>query len=169
MISIVVAATKKGVIGSKGRIPWHIKSDLIRLANLTRHNVVILGRKSYASMEDYYSERGVRMPGGHYIVITRDPAYKPISEKAQVAHSIPEAIEQSKALADDAYVIGGSAIFEEILPYTDRIYLTEVDADIPGDAFFPKLDLTQWREVERLTPHDDRDEYPSEQITLDRA
>lgn len=169
MIAIIVATDKQRVIGNENKIPWRIRSDLVRLSNLTRGNTVILGRISYESMVWYYDKSGRDMPGGTYIVVTRDRSYKPARKNARTAHSIPGAISLANDLGGDAYVIGGSSIFNESLPLVDRIYLTEVQTKVAGDSSFPQLIQSQWREISREHHHkDDRDEFDTDFIVLEK-
>src|SRR3990167_1035342 len=94
-ISIIAALSENRVIGNKGRIPWHIKEDLVRLRNLTKDKVVILGRKTYESMAAYYDKSGREMPAKEYIVITTNNKYQSAINNAVVAHSFSEAINKS--------------------------------------------------------------------------
>ncbi len=172
MISIVVAADKNGAIGIENKIPWHIKSDLVRLAQLTRGHTVILGRKSYDSMVWYYDRSGRQMPGDTYIVVTRNQQYKPARENAVVAHSMQNAIETAKKLGDeDIFVIGGGSMFAAALPITDRIYLTEVQTTLAGDidAYFKITDPAAWHEVSREHfSKNEKDDHDTELIILER-
>ncbi len=169
MIAIVVATDKQRVIGNENKIPWRVRSDLIRLSNLTRGHTVILGRVSYESMVWYYDKSGREMPGSTYIVVTRDRSYKPARKNARIVHSVPDAFAIASDLGGNTYVIGGSSIFEESLPFVDRIYLTEVQAEVAGDSYFPPLIKAEWREVSREHHHkDDRDEYDTDFIVLER-
>jgi dihydrofolate reductase len=171
VIAIVVAADKNGAIGAYNQIPWHIKSDLVRLANLTRQHTVIVGRKSFDSMINYYKDR--TMPGAHYIVVTRNAGYKPASTKASTALSMPEAIKKAKSLGDDQImIIGGGAIFNESMPYVERIYYTEVQTKLQGDvdAYFPKPPAAKWRAVaQEHHDQDDRDQYATDTTIFERA
>ena len=135
MISLIAALSENRVIGKDNRVPWRIPADLQRLKSLTLGKTVILGRKSYDSMVSYYSKSGREMPGKTYIVITRDSAYNPIRSQDIVVHSVEEAIE--KANGEEVFVIGGSQIFEQVLPSADRLYLTVVHTKLEGDAYFP--------------------------------
>jgi dihydrofolate reductase len=170
MIAIVVATDKNRVIGEGNKIPWHIRSDFIRLANLTRSRTVILGRKTYDSMVWYYNRSGRRMPGSCYIIVTRNATYTPERDNARVAHSIPEAVELAKSFGDDhIMVIGGGSIFTAMLPYADTIYLTEVQAEVDGDSYFPPLDMSEWREVSREHhAKNEQDDHNTEVIVLER-
>jgi dihydrofolate reductase len=170
MIAMVVATDKKGVIGREDQIPWRIRTDLANLKRLTKEHPVILGRKTYESMDMYYTRSGREMPGSMYIVVTRNEGYHPARQNATVAHSIEEAIALAKSYHDDQiYVNGGAAIFEAMMPYTDRIYLTVVQTEAEGDAHFPKIDDKVWRElsIENHTK-DEKNEYDFDMLVLER-
>lgn len=170
MISIVVATDKNLVIGNENKIPWRLKSDLVRLRNLTKSHTVILGRKTYDSMAWYYEKSGRQMPGSMYLVVTRNPDYKPAQANAKVVLSIDEALAAAKELGDeDVYVIGGRAIFEEMMPFTSRIYWTKVDTEGEGDAYFPEINMNDWRKAS--TEHfakDEKNDFDYDLVILER-
>ena len=171
MITIVVATDRNGVIGREDRVPWRLRNDLIMLRELTKGHTVILGRKTYESMDGYYNRSGRPMPGKTYIVVSRNPDYQPTRDNVRVTHSIDAAIALAKELGDEeVFAIGGGGVFAEILPHTDRIYLTEVHAEVEGDANFPALDKTQWREISREAHQkDEKNEYDYDTVVLERA
>jgi len=168
MISYIVATDRKGAIGKDNLIPWRIRSDLVLLKQLTLNNVVILGRKTYDSMAAYYERSGRQMPGRLYVVITREAAYTPKQDNVVVAHSPDDALKQANQAENDIFVIGGSQIYKLLMPYADRIYLTEVDTIVNGDTFF-SFDKRKWHETSR-SHHEknDRDEYDFDTVTFDR-
>jgi len=133
---------KRG-IGKDNKIPWHIKEDLVRLRNLTKDHVVILGRKTYDSVVWYYNKSGRQMPGRLYKVITRDKDYQPAKEKTVVAHSFAEAVSFARRplakLEEEVFIIGGGQIYQQALPFTDKLYLTIVEGDYNCDTFFPRF------------------------------
>ena len=131
-ISIIVAMDQKRGIGKNGKIPWHIRDDLIKLKKLTKDHIVILGRITYDSMVWYYNKSGKPMPGRLYIVITRDEKYKPARDNATVAHSLEEALKIVKE--NEVFIIGGGQIFQQALPLADKLYLTIVKGDYDCDA-----------------------------------
>ena len=140
MISIIAALDEKRGIGKDNKIPWHIKEDLIRLKSLTKDHVVILGRKTYESMSEYYDRSGREMPGKLYVVVTRDETYKPKRSNAGVAHSLEVAIQIAKEKgANEIFIMGGGQIFQEAMGrgLVDRLYLTLVEGDYGADTFFP--------------------------------
>lgn len=170
MISLIVATDKKGAIGKDNLIPWRIRSDLVLLKQLTLDNTVILGRKTYDSMVFYYDRSGRPMPGKLYIIITHDTAYAPKREGATVAHSADEALKKAEQAGGEILVIGGSQIYELLLPHADRIYLTEVATEVDGDTFFPPLDKSQWSETSRIHHEkSDKDEFDFDTVVLDRS
>lgn len=129
MIALVVAYAKKRVIGKDGRIPWNIDGEKKRFKHLTVNHVVIMGRKTY-------EEIGRPLPDRTTIVISKTGNYN--AENCHTAKSLQEAI----ALAgdNDIYISGGAGVYEESLPLVEKMYITEIDADVGGDTFFPEFD-----------------------------
>lgn len=169
MIAMVVATDKNRVIGRENKIPWRLKDDLVLLRNLTQNHAVILGRKTYDSMLWYYEKSGKPMPGKMYVIVTRDAAYMPVRENAVVAHSIEEALQVARTFDEQIFVNGGASIYEALLPYAERIYLTEVQAQAAGDVYFPSLDAQAWQEVSREHHvKGDRNEYDFDVVVLDK-
>ncbi|MBI2049363.1 dihydrofolate reductase [Candidatus Roizmanbacteria bacterium] len=126
------------VIGRNNKILWHIKGDLQRLKEKTKGHVVVLGRKTFESMVWYYNRSGNLLPGKLYIVVTHDKEYKPARENAVASHSINEAIKVAKEKEkNEVFIIGGQRIFEQTIDMADKLYLTVVEGDFEGDAFFP--------------------------------
>lgn len=137
MISFHLARAGNGVIGREGRLPWHLPADLRRFRAQTMGRPMIMGRRTFESLPS-------QLPGRRHIVLTRDPAWR--AEGAEVARTPGEAL----ALAGgDAAVIGGAEVFALLLDRADRIELTEVHADVAGDATVPPFDPLAWRETAR--------------------
>lgn len=158
-MTLVVARATNGVIGRDGTLPWRISADLKRFKRLTMGSVMIMGRRTLDSLPGL-------LPGRRHIVLTRDREWS--AEGAEVAHSVEEAL----TLAGDepVSVIGGAEIFDLLLPHADRLELTEVLGDIPGDTMMadPRADGS-WREVTREN-HAAEGETPAFSfITLERA
>jgi dihydrofolate reductase len=157
--SLVVARARNGVIGRNNQLPWKLPADLAYFKRVTLGHPVIMGRRTWESI-------GKPLPGRHNIVVTRNAGYR--AEGATVVGSLAEAL-RAAGEVEEACVIGGTSLFAESLPIADRIHLTEVDADVPGDTFFPPFDRGEWeeREVARQG-RDERHEYPFRILVLER-
>ena len=157
----MVAYDRDRVIGRDGTLPWRLPDDMKHVRALTVGKPLIMGRRTYES----FPRRP--LPDRTNIVVTRDPSFHP--DGVVVARTPDEAL----ALAGDApevIVFGGASIFGHFLPMADRLYVTEVDASVGGDTYFPKLDPSHWREVEREEhPKDERHAFPFRFLTLDRV
>jgi dihydrofolate reductase len=156
----VVAHDRRGVIGKDGGLPWRLPDDMRHVRKLTVGKPLIMGRRTFESI-------GRPLPDRTSIVLTRDPGFR--CEGCLVARTTEEALR----LAGDApevIVFGGAGVFAEFLPRADRIYLTEVDAEVSGDTYFPRLDPAEWREVARQThAADARHPFAFSFVTLERA
>lgn len=157
MINIIVAKAQNRVIGKDKRVPWRLRNDFIRLKSLTMGRVVILGRKTYDSLAGYYERSGRSLPASMYIIVTRQQNFRPMRENTTVAHSFGAALEIAKKLSDEIFVIGGAQIFEEALKVADRLYVTEVTAEVDGDTFFPQTNPKDWVERTRERHHKNND------------
>ena len=130
MISLLVAYTKnKRVIGAQGKIPWKLSSERNRFKEICRNKYVIMGRKSF-------EEIGKPLPYCTLVVVSHGWMTKDI----KTCPSLDAAIDFCKAQGqEEILVAGGATIYEQALPYADKIYATEIDADFDGDTFFPAL------------------------------
>jgi dihydrofolate reductase len=140
LISLVVAASTNHVIGKNNQLLWSLPKDMKFFKNITWAMPVLMGRKTYESL-------GKPLPGRLNIVITRQKDWKP--QGTTIVHSLQDAI-KAAAAADykEAFVIGGGEIFKEAInTVADTIYMTRVDAQLEGDAFFPEIDTKQWRMI----------------------
>lgn len=131
--SIVAAIGRNRELGSGNALLWHIPEDLKRFKRITLGHPVILGRKTFDSI---VATLGMALPGRANIVVTRDSAWS--FEGAVRAGSLEEALQMARALDTEEIFIGGGAnVWEQALPYVDRLYLTLIDDEKPADAFFP--------------------------------
>lgn len=157
-LNIIVAAADNGVIGVNNTLPWRLPDDLKQFKALTMGKPVLMGRKTWDSL-------GRPLPGRRNVVISRQTGLTLAG--AEVQPSLDAAIAAVSA-ADEAFVIGGAEIYRQALPLAQRVYLTEVRAQIAGDAFFPPLD-GQWK-MESRTDHeaDERHAYAFGFVTYTR-
>ncbi len=138
-ISIIVAMARDRVIGVRNTLPWHLPDDLKHFKALTMGHHIIMGRKTYESI-------GRPLPGRTTVIVSRDPAYQ--VPGCVTAASIETAM---AACGDDPeiFFVGGANLYAQALPYATRLYLTEIDIEVEGDAWFPAFDRSSWRETAR--------------------
>ena len=170
-IALVVARARNGVIGVDGELPWKLRSDLQQFKAITLGKPCIMGRTTWESLP-------LRpLPGRLNLVLTRDLSYEESGKAkgAVVCASLDEALDIARETATDddvgeVCVIGGTKIFEATLPKARRLYITEVDAEPRGDAWFPAFDEAGWREIsaDRREPGE-KDDHPFTFRVLERT
>ncbi|MDF2530055.1 MAG: dfrA [Gammaproteobacteria bacterium] len=155
-LSAVVAYSLNRVMGKNNQLPWHLPDDLKHFKALTLGKPVLMGRKTYESI-------GRPLPNRPNIILSRDRSLK--IEGCQVIHSVNELHTNQEVM-----VIGGAEIFAMLLPRIQTLYLTEIQANVDGDVYFPELDPSQWQETSREHhPADERHLYAFDYITLERV
>ncbi len=136
-LALIATRARNGVIGLDNRMPWHLPEDLAYFKRVTLGKPVVMGRKTFESI-------GRPLPGRLNIVVTRNPDWQ--AAGVQVAHSLDAALALAAAAApEEIMLIGGAELYRQALPQADVLYLTEIDAEFAGDAFFPEVDLARWR------------------------
>ena len=152
LISAIVAKAKNNVIGKDNDIPWYLPADLKYFKKVTINHHIVMGRKVYQSI-------GKPLPKRTNVIITRNPFF--IVSNCFIANSIEEAISMAQENGDEeAMIIGGGEIYKQTMELWDRLYLTEVDADVEGDVYFPELDYSQWNLVSKEDHQkDEKNEY----------
>lgn len=137
-VSLIVAVAENGVIGRDNQLPWRLPADLKRFKALTLTHPVIMGRRTFESI-------GFPLPGRRNLVLSRDPQYS--APGIEPFGSLTEALEATRQ-AEEVFVLGGAAVFEEAIGHADRIYLTRVHTEVEGDTRFPELDPRIWRQID---------------------
>jgi dihydrofolate reductase len=138
-ISVIAALAKNRVIGIENRLPWRLPEDLAHFKALTLGHPVVMGRKTFESL-------GRPLPGRTNIVVTRNPGYR--QPGCHVVDSIPAALALARN-ADEIFFIGGAELYAQVMPLADRLYLTEVDLEPEGDAWFPEYERSAFHERSR--------------------
>jgi dihydrofolate reductase len=138
-ISILVAVAKNRVIGINNTLPWHLPADLKHFKALTMGHHIIMGRKTYESI-------GRPLPGRTTVIVTRNAALKVAG--CLVAHSLQEAIELC-GNNEKVFIVGGAELYAQALPLADTMYITEIQQEVQGDAYFPEFNRDEWQEVAR--------------------
>ncbi|UDL04314.1 type 3 dihydrofolate reductase [Marinobacter sp. CA1] len=144
--ALIVAMARNRVIGRNNALPWYLPGDLRYFKQATMGKPIIMGRKTWESI-------GRPLPGRLNVVISRNPQWS-APEGIPTVRSLAEALVKAEAQAeleggDEVMVIGGGQIYAEALPQVDRMYITQVHADVEGDAWFPEVDWDQWEEIGR--------------------
>jgi len=153
------------VIGKDNVMPWHLPEDLKYFKRITMGHPIIMGRKTFDSI-------GRPLPGRKNIIVTRQPHWH--AEGVNVAHSLDEALACARHATaggskSQAMLIGGAELYEQAMPLSDTIFLTEIHAEIEGDAFFPSFNRDLWLEVSRRSFGADKSNpYPYSFTVLQR-
>jgi dihydrofolate reductase len=164
MLSLLVAVSTSGVIGRDNALPWKLSADLRRFRRLTTDHAIIMGRKTYESI-------GRPLPERTNIVVTRQSDF--VAPGCEVVANIDAAIAKAREVhgeGHEVFIVGGAEIYRQTLDRADRLYLTRVETDAPGDTYLPRIDFSQWTLVEE-THHaaDDKNEFPHTFAIYDKS
>nr|AIA10614.1 dihydrofolate reductase [uncultured bacterium]AIA10813.1 dihydrofolate reductase [uncultured bacterium] len=151
IISMIAAVSKNRVIGKNNDLPWKLPDDMKFFMEKTKGHHAIMGRKNYESIPHKFKP----LPNRTNIVVTRQNNFN------APGCIVVDSLEKGLAIAKDnqeaeAFIIGGAEIYKLGMSYANQLYLTEINAEIKGDTFFPEYDRAQWRETSRL--HHDKDD-----------
>lgn len=143
MISLIAAHDRNLVIGKGNSLPWSIPEDLQYFKQLTSGHICIMGRKTFESL-------GRPLPNRTNIILTSDRDYQ--VEGCYIYNSIEDVLNEYGLYAEssEVFVIGGSQIYEAFLPHADRMYITYIDHEFEGNAYFPSYEITEWELVQNL-------------------
>lgn len=159
IVSLIVAMDRNRVIGHSGKLPWRLSADLKHFRALTMGKPIIMGRKTHESI-------GRPLPGRENVVITRDKKY--LARNFTVLHSL-ECVYAKFHETAEIMIMGGAELYAQTLEKANRLYLTEVHADVEGDTYFPVYDRESWEEIERHDfKADDKNEYDYSFVILER-
>lgn len=160
MISLIAAMDEERVIGIENRLPWRLPADLQYFKRVTMNKPVLMGRKTWDSI-------GRPLPGRRNMVITRDQDFR--AEGCEVFYSIDDAL-AAVGDAEEAMVIGGASFYAQMLPRSDRLYITLIRGEhFIGDAHFPRWNPQDWQEIYREDhQRDDKNPHNYSFIVLDK-
>lgn len=164
IISAIAALAKNRVIGKNNDLPWKLPDDMKFFMQTTTGHVVIMGRKNYDSLPPKFKP----LPNRTNIVMTKQKDF--VAPGCVVINGIEEGLEYaSRSGEQECFIIGGAEIYRAALPFTTRLYLTEIDAEIQGDTFFPEFNSSEWAEVSRQHhPADDRHAFAFDFVIYNR-
>ncbi|TWI60090.1 dihydrofolate reductase [Halalkalibacter nanhaiisediminis] len=135
MMSFIVAMDKNRVIGKDNQLPWHLPSDLAYFKKITSKNTIIMGRKTFESI-------GRPLPKRRNIILTRNQDFQ--AEGCEVIHDTQAVVELCKQ-ENECFVIGGSELFSLFFEDVDRLYITYINEEFPGDTYFPEMKESEWQ------------------------
>lgn len=141
MITIIAAIGKNNELGKDNQLLWHLPNDLKRFKNLTSGHPIIMGRKTYESL-------GKPLPNRTNIVVSRRNDW--FEEGILIVPTIKEAIKHAKKINEDIFIIGGGNIYEQTIDLADQLEITQVEAEINADTFFPKIDEKKWQKIDEI-------------------
>ena len=137
---LIVAASENNAIGKNGQLLWHLPNDLKFFKNTTWGFPVIMGRKTFESVNK-------PLPGRTNIVITSKPDWE--AKGVITVRSLEESIQKvGETNSKQAFIIGGGEIYKQSMDIADKIYITRVHANLEGDTFFPTIDKSKWQLIE---------------------
>lgn len=161
MLSLIVAKAKNNVIGKDNQLIWHLPEDLKRFKKLTTGHTIIMGRKTFESL-------GRVLPNRKHIIFSQNPDFKVADENVEVVHSLLQ-IQELIEGPEESFVIGGAMIYNFLMPYVKKMYITQIDKEFEGDTFFPKINEEEWKIVEREKGvKDEKNNLDYEFITYER-
>lgn len=142
MLSIIVAKAKNNIIGKDNKLVWNLPEDLKHFRELTERHTIIMGRKTFESL-------GKALPDRRNIVFSQNPDFKVNDENVKIVKSLLEIQDLIEDNKNESFVIGGALIYNLLMPYVNKMYVTEIKEEFDGDTFFPIIDEKIWKEVER--------------------
>ena len=161
MLSIVVAKAKNNIIGKDNKLIWHLPEDLKHFKELTTGHTIIMGRKTFESL-------GRVLPNRKHIIFSQNPDFKVNDENVEVVHSLLQ-IQELIEGEEEAFVIGGAMIYNFLMPYVKKMYVTQIDKEFDGDTFFPKIDESEWEVLDvKKGIRNDENNLDYEFITYER-
>ncbi len=164
IISLIAALSKNRVIGKNNDLPWHLPDDMKYFMQTTKDHHVIMGRKNYDSIPEKFRP----LPNRTNIVVTRQKDFS--APNCTIVNSIEQGIAIAKKAGEqEAFIIGGAQIYKEGMALTQRMYLTEIQAEIQGDTHFPEITSGKWKEISRIHhPADEKHKFKFDFVIYDR-
>ncbi len=138
-VAVVVAMTRKRVIASKGRLPWHIPQETRLYRSIVANGTVVMGRRTYLQMTKSW-------PGRRCVVVSSSGFKSPALD---VCPDAEQAIDKARSYGDDVFVIGGATLYAATIGVVDRMYISYIKKDYDGDLFFPQFDEREWDVMDR--------------------
>lgn len=161
MLSIIVAVAENNVIGKDNQLIWHLPEDLKRFKQLTTGHTIIMGRKTFESL-------GRVLPNRKHVVLCKSNKLEIQDENVEVISDI-KLLDRYIQSEEESFVIGGASIYELLMPYVNKMYITKIHQDFEGDVYFPKVNEEEWRiTLKENGLKDEKNPYDYEYINYER-
>lgn len=169
--SIIAAVSKNGVIGKDDGIPWRMPSDMLRFKELTTYKPLVVGHGTYKTLPKILPKRAIviysRRERSRVVPVGLDRIFA----TNNLEEIIPHITKELPLISCEEFMIGGGAgVYTEFEDIANRMYITEVQAEVEGDTFFPNFDMSRWKLVQELQiERQAKDEYDSIFRTYERS
>ncbi len=161
MLSIIVAVAKNNVIGKDNKLIWHLPEDLKRFKRLTTGHTIIMGRKTFESL-------GKVLPNRKHVILSNDMKLNIADENVKILGDIKELQDYINS-EEENFIIGGATIYKLLLPKAQKLYITRINEEFDGDAYFPEISENEWKIVEvEKGIRDEKNPYDYEYVTYMR-
>lgn len=162
MLSIIVAKAKNNVIGKDNQLIWHLPNDLKRFKKLTTGHTIIMGRKTFESL-------GRILPNRKHVILSKNKEFNIDNENVEIVNDILE-LKQYIDSNEESFVIGGAMIYKLLMPMSNKMYITEISKEFDGDAFFPEIDMNEWKVTNReFIPKENENDFEYSYVTYERV
>lgn len=137
MLSIIVAKASNNVIGKNNALIWHLPEDLKRFKKLTTGHTIIMGRRTFESL-------GKILPNRKHVILCNDMAMDINDERVEILDDISKLDKYIKS-EEENFIIGGATIYKLLMPYANKMYITEINKEFDGDVTFPEINMEEWK------------------------
>ena len=162
MLSLIVAKAKNDIIGKDNQLIWHIPEDLKRFKTLTSGHTIIMGRKTFESL-------GKVLPNRHHVILCNDVKMNIDNENVEILEDI-SMLDKYINDGEENFVIGGATMYKLLMPYCNKMYITEINQEFEGDVSFPKINMEEWKiESREKGLKDEKNPYEYEYVTYVRV
>lgn len=161
MLSIIVAVAKNNAIGKDNKLLWHLPEDLKRFKKMTTGHNIIMGRRTFESL-------GRVLPNRHHVILCNDMEMDINDENVEVLDDISK-LDKYINSDEENFVIGGATIYKLLMPYSKKMYITEIDKEFDADVYFPEINKNEWKEIGREQgTEDNENDFEYEYVTYER-
>lgn len=161
MLSIIVAKAKNNVIGKDNQLIWHLPEDLKRFKELTTGHTIIMGRRTFESL-------GRILPNRKHVILCNDMEMDIQDERVEILEDI-SMLDKYINSEDENFIIGGATIYRLLMPYANKMYITEIDKEFEGDVSFPEVNMEEWNITEKVPGlKDEKNPFDYSYVTYER-